>query len=324
LDVERANARRCENRPGTYEAWYVTANDPSTRRGYWIRCTTLHPAPGIDLKPQAALWAFAFDHDDPGSNWGAKQVFPLAALEAATHPFRLRLGKSEWGPDGCRGELASSRGVARWQLAWQSREAPFPFLDPRFQGLSSVANIGAKPALTITGSFEVDGRSFSLEGTPGGQQHTWGSSHALAWNWGFATGSDFWVDGVTSRVRSRLGRVLTGTAIGARAGGESFRLNGFLQVLRHRGTISADGWRVAARLGDQRLEVEIKPRRQDLLGVTYQDPRGGNRYCYHTEVADLRLELSRGGRSLAEISRPASAAFEYASATPLAGLPMIV
>ena len=325
VDAEAANAERCRNRTGRYEAWYVTVNDPSTRRGFWIRYTTLNPAPGTGIEPQAALWAFGFDHDDPSRNWGGRQVFPLSDMSSSSHPFRLGSNGAELGTGGCAGSLSSEHGAARWQLEWTSREpAPFPFMNPRFQGISSVANIAAHPQLAVTGEIELDGRTHPLTGAFGGQQHTWGSRHALSWNWGFASGPDFWVDGVTSRVRSRLGRVVAGTALGALVAGEPFRHNGLRQVLSTPGTISADAWSAVAHVGDRRLEVDIRPRREDLIGVTYTDPRGGSRYCYHSEVADLRVSFSREGRSLAEIHRPAAAAFEYASDAPLEGVPLTI
>jgi len=245
-------------------------------------------------------------------------------LRPSRRPFGLRIGGASLGPDGCEGEIHTERGSARWDLRWESREPPFPFLRPRWQGLSSVANIGAQPALSVSGTVEVNGRTHRLDAAPGGQQHTWGSSHALAWNWGFASGADFWVDGATSRVRSRLGRVIVGTAVGAQAGNHRFLFNGPVQVLRNRGPISPDGWRAVARLGDRALAVAIKPRPEDMIGATYVDPRGGSRYCYHTEVADLELRLTRGSETLAHINRPASAAFEYASETPLAGVPLTI
>jgi len=316
---------RCRNRPGSYEAWYVTVNDPSTRRGFWIRYTTLQTDRAAAAPPHAALWAFGFDHDDPSLNWAGRQVFPLAALESTSRPFTLRLGDAVLGPDGCAGSLMGSRGVARWQLSWRPRdEAAFPFLNPRFEGLSSVSNIGARPSLAVSGTIELGGRAHTLVDANGGQQHTWGSSHALSWNWGFASGPDFWVDGVTSRVRSRLGRVLAATLVGAQVHQETFRCNGILDALRNPGSVAAEGWTARAQLGPRRLEVDIRPRRQDLIGVTYTDPRGGSRYCYHSEVADLRLVLSGPGGTVAEVQRPACAAFEYASGVPLEGVPLAI
>jgi hypothetical protein len=69
--------------------------------------------------------------------------------------------------------------------------------------------------------------------------------------------------------------------------------------------------------------VEVRPRRSDLIGVTFHDPQGGSRVCYHTEVADLELRLTRGEEILARVRRPASAAFEYASESPVPGLPVL-
>ncbi len=300
LNTDAANAARCQDRAGTYEAWYLTASDVPSRRGYWLRYTTMNPAAGVSAQPHAALWAFAFE------------------------PFGLRLDGAVLERDGCSGQVHTESGMVSWDLSWESREPPFPFLRPRWQGLSSVANIGAQPALSISGTIEVNGREHRLEAVPGGQQHTWGSSHALAWNWGFASGPDFWVDGATSRVRSRLGRVLVGTAVGAQAAEHRFLFNGPVQVLRNRGPISPDGWKATAQLGDRSLHATVKPRREDLIGVTYADPRGGARFCYHTEVADLDLRLVRGSETLAHITRTAAAAFEYASETPLAGVPLTV
>jgi len=324
MNSDAANAPRCLNRSGTYEAWYVTVADPASGRGFWLRYTTLNPASGVSTKSESALWAFAFDRNQPRANWGGKMTFPLRALQTTFRPFGLRLDGARLERDGCSGQVHTDRGSMQWDLSWESREPPFPFLRPRWQGLSSVANIGAQPALTISGTVELNGETHQLAALPGGQQHTWGSSHALAWNWGFASGADFWVDGATSRVRSRLGRVLIGTAVGAQASDQRFLFNGPVQVLRNHGPISPNGWEAEARLGDRILRVTITPRREDLIGVTYSDPRGGNRFCYHTEVADLELRMSRGAETIASITRPASAAFEYASDIPLAGVPLRV
>ena len=302
----------------------MTVSDPAARRGFWLRYTTLNPAPGSPHEAESALWAFAFDRDHPEANWGGKTSHPLRALQPSSRPFQLRLGGAVLRRNGCSGEIHTERGSTRWELSWVSREPPFPFLRPRWQALSSVANIGAQPALSVWGTVEVNGSVHRLDAAPGGQQHTWGSSHALSWNWGFASGADFWVDGATSRVRSRLGGVMVGTAVGAQLGEHLFLFNGPIQVLRNRGPIAPDTWTAAARLGDRTLKVSITPRREDLIGVTYADPRGGSRFCYHTEVADVELHLMRGQEQVASITREASAAFEFASESPLPGIPLLV
>ena len=324
MNADQANAARCLNRAGTYEAWYITVSEPRERRGYWIRYTTFNPAAGVATEAHSALWAFSFDHENPSANWGAKEVFPLGSLTVAKRPFVLRLNDALLVAEGCSGELRSERGTARWDLRWDSREAPFPFLKPRWQLLSSVANIAAHPALKVSGTIEINGVTRHLEHAPGGQQHTWGTSHALEWNWAFATGDDFWFDGASSRVRSRFGRLLLGTAAGIHARDSRFLVNGPIQVLRTRPEMGIDAWSAQPRLGDRKLQVTVDPRRADLIGVTYPDPGGGTRFCYHTEVADIDLRLTRGDELLARVHRPASAAFEYATETPVPGVPLLL
>src|SRR5216683_2759488 len=324
MNTEPDDAPRCQGRPRSYEAWYVTVSDPASRRGFWLRYTTMNPASGTAAEAHSALWAFAFDRDHPETNWGGKVTYPLGALRISRRPFGLRLEGAALDRDGSAGQIHNEHGSATWDLRWESREPPFPFLRPRWQALSSVANIGAQPALSVSGTVELSGRVHRLDAAPGGQQHTWGSAHALAWNWGFASGADFWVAGSTLRVRSRLGRVLTGTAVGAYASEHRFLFNGPVQVLRTRGPISPDGWKATAQLGDRVLHATVTPRREDLIGVTYADPRGGARFCYHTEVADLDLRLVRGTETLARVMRSTAAAFEYASETPLAGVSLTV
>ena len=323
MESEAANAARCKGRHGSYEAWYLTLSDPAQRRGYWIRYTTFNPAPGVHAEAHAALWGFRFDHDDPRLNWGAKALFPLNDMQIQRRPFAVRLGDALLVRNGSSGVIRNERGRMSWDLRWDSREQPYPFIRSPWHLLSSVANIGVQPAIKVSGSIEIDGREVHLEHVPGGQQHTWGSSHAMEWNWGFASGQDFWVDGATSRVRSRLGRELVGTTLGAHVREHRFLFNGPLNVLGTRGPIAPDSWTVQARLGQKRLHVEVTPRRSDLIGVTYADPRGGSRVCYHTEVADLELRLTQGEEVLGRIRRPASAAFEYASEAPVPHLPVL-
>ena len=324
MDAEAANAARTRGRSGSYENWYVTVNDPAKRQGYWIRYTSFNPAPGLEVEAHCALWGFFFDHDDPSANWGAKASFPLSSMQLQSRPFVFRIEDAILSQKGCSGEIDSERGKMRWDLRWDSREQPFPFLRPPWHMLSAVANIGVQPAIKVFGTVEVNGTTAHLEHAPGGQQHTWGSHQPLEWNFGFASGDDFWIDGVTSRIRSQLGRELVGTAVGMHAREHRFLVNGPTHVLRTRGPISAESWTADAKLGRRHLHVAVTPRRSDMIGVILPDPRGGSRFCYHSEVADVELRLTQGDEVLARVRRQASAAFEYGSESPVAGLPVLL
>src|ERR1700730_15247230 len=117
MNPDAANAPRCRDRSGTYEAWYVTISDAASRRGFWIRYSTFNPAPGVSAEAHSALWAFAFDRDNPESNWGGKVTFPLHALQISARPFRLRLDGARFEREGCSGQLHTESGSARWELS---------------------------------------------------------------------------------------------------------------------------------------------------------------------------------------------------------------
>lgn len=321
-----ANRPRCRDVQGTYEVWYVTVTQPESRRGFWLRYTTSNPLPGTGHEPHAAVWAAVFDRDSPARNRAYKAAHPLSAARYA-EPFAVQVAESRLDLRGCRGEVTGPEGGMRWDLSWTSHAEPFLIPDLRWLKLVSAANFGAQPALEVSGTIEVDGEQFRLDRAPGGQQHTWGRRHALEWNWGFAggiAGRGTFVDGVSTRVRGPGGVALTGTAVGVTLGRHRVALNSLPAMLRQGAAISPAGWDATVSRGGLTAEVSIRPRREDLLGVTYADPAGGNRVCYHTEVADLEVTLSEGGREVAAARLEGAAAFEYASEHALPGLPPVL
>src|SRR5579871_3332410 len=97
--LEEANRSRCRDQPGTYEVWYVTANQPQERRGFWLRYTTFNPGPGARAEPHSALWAFAFHRDAPERNQALKAVLPLGAAGYGD-PFQVTIGDARLGLQG--------------------------------------------------------------------------------------------------------------------------------------------------------------------------------------------------------------------------------
>lgn len=317
--LQEANRPRSPGQTGIYEAWYVTVNEPAARRGFWLRYTTLNAG----SEAHSALWAAAFHRDDPARNQALKAVYPLSAA-AYGEPLEVAVADSRLNLTGCRGEMVAPRGRAAWDLRWTSHAEPFFFLEPRWQRLASAANVGAQPALEVSGWIEIGGERYELRDAPGGQQHTWGSRHALEWNWGYASAlggrrGEFF-DGVSTRVRGPAGAALRGTALGLKLGGRELKVNSLPATLRHAAEISPAGWDVDLEERGLRAELAVRPRKEDLIGVTYLDPAGGTRVCYHTEVADLELRLYEGRREVASEVREAAAAFEYASEHALPGL----
>jgi hypothetical protein len=105
---------------------------------------------------------------------------------------------------------------------------------------------------------------------------------------------------------------------------QRFVFNDPVHVLGTRGPIAPESWTAQAKLGPRQLHVAVTPRPSDLIGVNLSDPRGGTRVVYHTEVADLEMRLTEDDEVLARVRRPASAAFEYASESPIPDLPVLI
>ncbi|MHB8572184.1 MAG: hypothetical protein ACYDAY_04395 [Candidatus Dormibacteria bacterium] len=321
------NAPRTLGRAGTYEAWYLTFTEPGSGRGFWIRYTLLQPDPATGMAPECALWAFAFFADRPARNVALKQVLPIADFGYTESPMQIRVGAALLSAERATGTLVTDAGEARWDLSLL-REAPcFPFVDRRMERLASTVHLAVSPALRVSGTVEMGGQAFTLDGAPGGQAHLFGRRHAREWNWAFASGLDgsgSWFDGVSAHIEGPLGRTLRGTTLGAHVGGHDFRANGFLETLRNAGSIAPVAFVARAHSRDMVLSARVTPRPVDLVGVTYTDPSGERRVCYHTELADLELELTRRDEKLAATRLEGACAFEYASPDPVPGWPVML
>src|SRR5258705_5233443 len=95
-----ANVLRWDGGPGHYEVYYLSATDPDTGLGLWIRYTLRAPAQGAG---ECALWFMAMDRD--GSRFARKASHPLDELVAEANPFRLTLAGADLSDPGIAGGL---------------------------------------------------------------------------------------------------------------------------------------------------------------------------------------------------------------------------
>ena len=84
---------------GAYESWFVSARDPASPRGLWVRHTRHRPRQGAE---SAALWCTVVDRGLGQRPAVVKQVFGAFPPEAAA------------GPGQFRGEAAMAERTARW------------------------------------------------------------------------------------------------------------------------------------------------------------------------------------------------------------------
>jgi hypothetical protein len=331
--MANANALVWDGSPGHYEVYYLSATDPATGIGLWIRYTMRAPTAGA---ADCALWFMAMDRD--GLRVGRKASFPIAALGAEPDPFRLRIGESELSDRGMTGGF----GDVRWDLRWEPRLGAYEHVHPilRRAKVAKTILVLPHPDLALHGTVRFDGRELELDGARGAQAHLWGSKHASRWAWAHCDDFDSpdgepregdFLDGVSVYV-PRLGREIgPSTPIVGRLLGEDFLATSPLAVTRTKSEIALTSWRFEARAGRRKVIGEVDAPRESLVGVTYHDPDGDLVWCYNSEVASMRAEVwdrtapGRSGWMLREtLVADGRAHFEYAQRARVADLDVLV
>jgi hypothetical protein len=226
------------------------------------------------------MWAFVLHRGRPDLHAGVREFYQYDPS------FRdLRVG-----------EIASERRSARWELTFESQAAPFAYTGRLVERFLPTGNAMAHPRLAVTGTVEFDGRRYTFSQAPGGQGHTWGSSHAPRWNWVHAALPLGWVTGASTPLGSPYGLELDGRR----------RSRTGIAAALARGDQVSNRWAAE--------EIEVTVDLDDCVAVEYQDPTGGRRVCNHSEFGRMTI----GGEL---VSR--TAAFEYAVTGPLPGRPPV-
>jgi hypothetical protein len=165
---------------------------------------------------------------------------------------------------------------------------------------------------------------FALDGWTGVVSHNWGSEHAHRWVWSHADlgAGRGWLELAFARIRV-AGRTLPWIANGAlQLDGERHRLGG---LDRARGTKVDErptGMRFVATGADVRVEGTIAAPAQRFVCWRYADPAGPEHHSAHSSVADLRMQVRRGGRAPELLEAPLRASYELGMAETDHGLPV--
>lgn len=320
-----SNALQWDGVPGHYEVYYLSATDPDSGLGFWIRYTLLAPLEG---EATCSLWLMAMD-PQLGRTHAYKETLPVDRLEFEREPFKLSIGAAELSDYGMTGTI----GDVSWDLSWQPTLPSYDPVHPllRRAKLAKTMYVLSHPDLTVSGRLRIGGITYEVEAARGGQAHLWGLKHAPRWAWlhcndlrteaGERCEGSF-VDGVSVYL-NRMGRELgPATPFVGRVMGEDFFSTRPAAVMRNGSEFGVDGWQFQVRDGARGLRGSVTAPRAQLVGVTYADPDGEPAYCYNTEVASLRLDvLHRQRRRLwtpvETLVSSGSAHFEYAQREPL-------
>lgn len=294
---------------GGYESWFVSARDPVSPRGLWIRHTRHRPRQGPE---SVALWCTVVDRDLGQQPAVVKQVFRAFPVDAVAGPGRFR------------GQAAMGACTARWDLAITGGQPPLRPLRPAalYRAPLPRTKLEARvPDGLVTGVLDVDGHGVEVSGWRGTVGHNWGSEHADCWVWlhaaGFGTAPEVWLELVLARIRVGPARS-PWTAMGALSlGGERIPLGG----LGRRPRVAACPGRLTASVPSPaaRLQLAVITADDDAVAVAYADPRGGTRAVRHAALAGVELTLARHGKREFTLSSNCGA-YEYGTSQGMPGI----
>lgn len=334
--AKSANRLRWAGNPGHYEVYYLTLTDRATGVGVWIRYTMLAPLERTGQPPTCALW-FALMDPRPGRPpvLAHKGTFSIEQLQARGDPFEIRLADAVLSD----GSMVGSLGDCSWELRWDPAPQAYEPVRPLLGRLGLARTVFVLPHadVRVSGWVAAASERIELTAVPGGQAHLWGSEHATSWAWAHCNDltseegqplSGTFFDGVSALV-TRFGRQLgPNTPVVGCFADRPLRSTSPRRLLGNASRFDVEGWSFEARDGARRLVAQIRPVREQLVGVTYHDPDGREAYCYNSETASAQVELfERTGRDWRLSERLASDGrchFEFGTRTPLPGIELLV
>ncbi len=327
--TERHNFPRFKGRPPFYEVYYLRFTDVAQQVGVWYRQTLLATTKG---KPVAGLWWILFDLADPSKSFAAHQQVPINQVRLEEDIFYFEVEGGKLYQKGTDGNCTLQGETIEWKFHWEPNHKAFCHFPSRlFYRLPfpKTKVLSPNPDLKINGHLNWGSRRFTFDQVPGQQSHLWGKTHAASWVWGHCNAfpneaASF--EGLSARVRVGNRLLPPLTLLRAVVGGEEYLLNRPWQWRRHRSVAQVDRWHFEGENRRSRLVGDVFVEPSQLIGVTYTDPDGSKRYCYHTESARLELTCYRRAKKewLPErtLRSDPAMAYEFATSEPLADIPL--
>jgi len=294
-----------------YENYYLKVNYPSLGVALWLRYTFLSPAKG---EPSMSVWAIFSDLKDPRNNVALKETFPISDVIYKKSTFEIKCKSFEINNFSAKGAVNGLGRTLAWELAWEPSRNSFRIMPEPFYwfGVPSTKVVTPNMACAVSGYFSIDGVKYPLNGHRLHQGHVWGKSYSKRWAW--ANCIDFAED------KSAVLELLSKPPLGL--GYFSCRdLEGKVWL---KGKYDANSWHFSGRSRKFKIDGSIGVATQNIIGVTYDDPTGGKRFCYNTKIADavveIRKKLRKGWGSPQRFTSVGACAFETVESFPVSGL----
>lgn len=307
LDVSQVNWTQYQpgQRRGHYESFYQRANHPSRPLAFWLRYTIFSP----DGDPEAAvgeLWAVVFD-GETGDHTVAKTEHSIDSCAFSRDAFDVRIAQARLDSR----MLLGRAGAISWDLRYQGTEAPLYLLPRRLYrgGFPKAKSLVGLPLARYDGSLTVGDRTITIDGWLGSQNHNWGSRHTDRYAFGQVAGFDGAPDAFleVATAQNRIGPLWTPplTLLVLRRGGEELAFTGLRQARRADGRYELDDaaagawWEFGTASATTRITGRIEAPRSRFVGLAYNNPPGGTKYCLNTKIAQCSLTIvdTRSGRS---------------------------
>lgn len=317
---------RAGQRQGHYESWFLRANHPTRREGFWIRYTIFAP----EGRPEAAigeLWAIHFD-GEAGRIRAGKAELPISACFFEPRGIAVQVGGATLQPGAARGEVAVPSPL-RWDLRYEGGGAPLLFLPESLYEarLPKAKAVTPRPLVRFAGTLEVAGEAVVVDDWIGSENHNWGRKHTDTYAWGQVAGFDDAPDAFLEAITARLkvGPLWTPplTIVVLRDGDQEYRLNALANSFRAKGEWRYFDWRFDARQDGVRLHGRIHAQAQDFVGLTYYNPPGGSHTCLNSKIAGCELTLKRPGQAPKQFRTAGRAAFEILTDDSAHGVPVV-
>lgn len=299
----------CKTKP-FYEVYYLKLNDQSHGVAFWLRYTFLSP---LTSPPEASVWAMFFNSTRSEKNVALKETFSMNGAVFNRTKFHLNIGGAILENNRASGSIEKGDNSISWDIIWQPSDEtfrPYPlplyFLPwPSSKYLVPNIAVPAKARIVVNG-VTYDFGSILYQG------HVWGHHYSNRWVW--ANCGAFLEDRaavmeLVSRPPIGLGYLKT----------SDMKMRFYL-----RGHYTPDSWEFSGRTFSMKVCGKVATREKNIIGVTYQDPIKGNRYCYNTKVADSMVEIYKkrkgGWNMVSQLVSNGTTAFETVESTPIQGI----
>ncbi|HJN75912.1 MAG TPA: hypothetical protein QGF58_18420 [Myxococcota bacterium] len=278
---------------GHVESWFLRANDPDSRRAFWLKTTLLQDLEG---RAVAEAWCCTFDGAD---TWGGRSTVPLGEARLVG-PLVVGACEMDLEAGTCRGEI----GDRSWDLRFERAPAPLaaplcmmPMARMKEWPVPRSKLLTPAPALLFSGTMSWGGQEVAIEQWPGMQGHNWGKEHAHTYAWGQCLFSDD--EGVFAMVEAFSGRLamagrltpfISGMVV--RRGDRVYRWDRLVDLWNQEPEVHDTHWRLRLRGPDGDAELRMRALPDEMVTLGYRNPDEHLSYCFNSKLAEVELVVN--------------------------------